>query len=157
MQRFLTAKIFTAKISDCKACNCRYEQDGMCNRTSSVTTSDSNLVLSQVSDASVGATVNEGEGGRGGGLSPLSAMAMDSVHAASHCNTLQHTATHCNTLQHTATHCNTPQHTATHCNTLLHTATYCNTLHTLQHAATHCSTLQQAQCDGHGCGLQVCV
>ena len=57
-----------------------------------------------------------------------SAHILYSVHAATHCNTLQYIATHCNTLQHTITHCNTLQHTATHCNTLQHTATHCNTL-----------------------------
>jgi len=52
----------------------------------------------------------------------------ESVHTATHCNTLQHTATQCNTMHHTAPHCNTLQHSSIHCNTRQHTATHCNTL-----------------------------
>jgi len=102
-----------------------------------------------------------------GGIDPIFNR---SIHAATHCNTIQQTATDCNRLQQTATDCNRLQHTslqhtatdrtathltATHCNRpncntlqktkLQHTATHCNTPHcnTLQYTAihaTHCNT-----------------
>jgi len=84
-----------------------------------------------------------------------------------YCNTL-HTATHCNTLPHTSTYLHVLQHAATRCNTLQHAATCCNThctanshfvdVHPLVTCARHQFEEARSACDFCVCVcVRVCV